>query len=332
MAQIYYKNSHNLFNKLTYKDFGAAEANHMHSHEDIVYKTQNTEEDIPQIFGWDKGGTGKNSLNPIKAAKMLAVSELQSEFIQIPANNGVFGYFDGYTNSPSFKTWPISAGGTGHNNQIDAISEFNIGINNTSVDFNNYGTINDKNQWIFNLNNQHILNAYITSSLSQICFSIYLPFQLLPGTAGILELYPLIISQPSTDKQAYITPVYEDTTQPILEGFSARFITDQETLTNNNIFRYGFSDTGTTAGFGGQYDINSQGSVTIWSYSGGEVTNNEGELQYYQAGHIITVEMTFDQGKEPWATDGTNNRPVLLTLNKGLNDLNNRIIIEKQTN
>ena len=348
MAQIYYKTPQNQFIKLTYKDFGAAAAYHTHEYTDIIVKEANTLSDIeiPQIAQISQGGTGHGNWNRNNVAKILGTSITDYQLSQIPVDNGVLGYYNGSDNLPSFKPWPISAGGTGATNQNDAITNFQLGITNQTAVVQNQ----EQDEWTWNLNSEHILDAHLTSNCTAVEFSIYLPFQLLPNTTGWLDLYPLITSQPNlvnntTTAAAVYYPQYTYTptastttaTGTALEGFSAKFITDySEQMENGNtqygvttencIYQYGYN---TSTGYAGLVSSTPQGSVRIESYSAGP-KYNKNKLLYYQAGHILTIYMNFN---EPViSASNADNKPIFLYLNYGLNSITNQIRISKSGN
>lgn len=336
MTQIYYKNPQQQFIKLTYKDFGAAAAYHTHTIDDIkATSVSNVYQTIPQIADTAQGGTATSVLSPTISAKILSSTLKTYDLSQITTNNGVLGYFDGATNPPSFQPWPIVAGGTGATSQEDAICQFGLGITNTAT----VVLQEQDNYWTFPLNNAHILDAHVTGEGDKektiIEFSIYLPFQLLPNTTGILELYPYIFNQPTTTptSASYYVSYYTYTTTnnttatgPSLEGFQAEFQTNSVVASQDVIYQYGFNSN---TGLAGYVDPStSHGNITIEAYGAGPVYEKN-QLKYYQAGHILTVVMEFN---EVINDNFKNNTSVILFLDQGLNNLTNQIKIRKPQN
>ena len=352
MTQIYYKTPQNQFVKLTYQDFGAAAAYHTHEHTDITIKDASSliDVEIPQIAQISQGGTGHGNWNRNNVAKILGTSITDYKLSQIPVDNGVLGYYNGNNKLPSFKPWPISAGGTGAISQNDAISNFQLGITNNATIVQEQET----DYWTWNLNGEHILDAHLTNNCKAVEFSIYLPFQLLPNTVGWLDLYPLITVQPNLNSSATITsaalyPTYSYTpaattttptpatiTSAVLKGFSAKFITDYVSsteaeegnstglVTENCIYTYGYDST---TGYAGLTNTEPEGNVIIEAYSAGP-KYNKNKLLYYQAGHILSVRMDF---KTDIVSSG-DNLPILLYLNYGLKSITNQIKISKSGN
>lgn len=331
MAKIYYKNSLEDFISLTYKDFGAAPAYHTHTYKDIQYRLVEKDKDtqeiikqemIPQVFPAEQGGTNMTSLNNWKAGKILYASPTGINPINI--NNGVFGYFNGANNPPSFQTWPISAGGTSANNQYQAICNFDIGA--MSTDTPHY----------INLNYHHIFSAHYIMDKTEdvwapiIEFSIYLPYQLMPNTRGTLDLYLHIIQQPNmgTTRSTtfyYPTYTYNNTQHPALLGFhDASFVVGASQTSRNYVQLYGYNQTNTPTPIntGGLVDPKTFcGDVTIDSCTGGPIS----DTSTYQTGHILNIQIKLSSGILP--EQFIENYPVTILLDKGLDNLTNQIVL-----
>lgn len=317
MTILYYKNpqSNNNFSQLSYQDFGAAAAFHMHSAKDIEILDAHTDEVIHQVLPTWQGGSGIIYNTSIAGIYAGNHKDYKIEKIGIDKNLGVFGYYNQQYNYPSFQIWPVTAGGTGCNNQLDTIKQFGIGAKETIEGIN--------------LNNQHIMDAHLTNTDNgvEIQFSIHLPFQLLPNTQGILSLYPLLANQTSNT----ITTGGSCPTSNFLYGFNAFFSTDQPSLNENCIYEYGFIDNSsdTNNGEAGRVDESDQaskGSVIIYAYSGGPHFNDNQELEYYQDSSIITVHMILAETPN---SNFKNNSVLLLLLDKGWKRLKNQLLITK---
>lgn len=304
MTRIYYKNPQtNTLTALTYKDFNAASIWHTHTWKDIYkqqlkYDSINTNkivdgDEIPQSLSIIRGGAVFDQSTTQTTDGIYAIKSGDREIKKIVAKNGVFGYFNGANNYPSFEIWPIVAGGTGATSPEETIQNFCGGITNLS---NTTQTID--------LRYKYSTDAYITTGKTDIVMSLYLPYQFLPNTTGILQYYTKFINQPGTT-----TAAEAHGTASYAYGFSANFRTDEPegVTTNDCIYKYGWTvPTGTVSGTTGRIG-SALGKVTVHAY-GAQIKNNNNQL-IYQDGSVLTVCMNFTQ-----VFDDTfsNNTPVFI--------------------
>ena len=309
MTKLYYKNSQtNDFKQLTYKDIGAASLTHTHTMKDIQATDMNGKSILQQL---SMSNGGANIVNQSKnSAGIYAAKENLSHIQAIPINNGVFGYYNGSNYYPNFQLWPTTAGGTGCTNALDTAKKFGIYKTNTQTTYT------------LDLNYRHIMDAYFTNTMKKIVFSIYLPFQLLSKTVVYISLYPWLVQQNSVNTNTYANSKW-------LCGFSdIAFTVGEYKEILDCIFYYGHGGDGNTEA-GRALPDEPQGNIIIRSYGGEPVFNNNNQLLYYQAGHIISIEMIFKEAI-PIATSSSefqNNRPLQLIFNKGLKTLKNQLVI-----